>query len=68
MIGGVFEIKIETQLTRTERLALIERAIIEMEQHGYGDIKINFRNNQISGMSLNKPCLWGNTDSNWYGR
>lgn len=60
------EIIITEQFTRTERLALIERAIIEMEKFGFGDMKINFKNNQIVGICLNKPYLWGNSSDDWY--
>jgi len=60
------EIVIEQQLTRLERLALIDKQIREAEEHGYGSISITIHNHQITDSSLNKTLRFGNTSLLWY--
>lgn len=60
------EIIIEPQLTRIERLSIIEKQIIEAETHGYGSINITIHNHQIVNSMLNKDTRFGNTSPLWY--
>ena len=63
---GLIEINIETQLTRIERLAIIQKQIEEAESHGHGSITITFHNGQINNSCLNKDVRFGNTSPVWY--
>jgi len=47
-------------LTRIERLALIEKALIECEEHGYGRIVVDVNEHQITRLNLDKGTQFGN--------
>jgi hypothetical protein len=54
------------ELTRLERLALIEKAIEELEEHGYGEIIIKVCDNQVVDCNLMKNNHFGNSSDMWY--
>lgn len=47
-------------LTRIERLAMIERQIIEAEEHGYGRVVVDINDHQITRVNLDKGTQFGN--------
>ena len=54
------------ELTRIERLALIEKAIEEIETHGYGEIVIKVCDSQVVDCNLIKNNHFGSTADLWY--